>query len=89
MNNSIAQSSNLHIQDRTFLPFALPDLDETEYIEMRDALDSGWITTGPKTKQFEASFAKAVGSKHAIAVNSCTAAMHLGLEALGLEPGDW
>ena len=88
MNNSIAQSSNLHIQDRTFLPFALPDLDETEYIEMRDALDSGWITTGPKTKQFEASFAKAVGSKHAIAVNSCTAAMHLGLEALGLEPGD-
>jgi dTDP-4-amino-4,6-dideoxygalactose transaminase len=72
----------------SFLPFALPDLDETELTEIKEALDSGWVTTGPKTKQFEAEFAAAVGSKYAIAVNSCTAAMHLALEALGLQRGD-
>lgn len=72
----------------TYLPFALPDLDETEYAEVKEALDSNWITTGPKTCQFEAEFAQAVGAKHAIAVNSCTAAMHLSLEAIGLQAGD-
>ncbi len=72
----------------TFLPFALPDLDGSELEQIREALESGWITTGPKTKQFEAEFAAAVGAKHAIAVNSCTAAMHLALEAVGLQPGD-
>jgi perosamine synthetase len=71
-----------------FLPFALPDIDETEFHEVKEALQSGWITTGPKTKQFESEFAKAVGAKHAIAVNSCTAAMHLALEALGVRQGD-
>lgn len=72
----------------SFLPFALPDIDETELAEVREALESGWVTTGPKTKQFEQEFAAAVGAKHAIAVNSCTAAMHLALEALGLKRGD-
>jgi dTDP-4-amino-4,6-dideoxygalactose transaminase len=72
----------------TFLPFALPDIDEAELVEIKDALNSGWITTGPKVRQFEADFATYVGAKHAIAVNSCTAAMHLGLEAIGLQPGD-
>jgi perosamine synthetase len=71
-----------------FLPFALPDLDHLEWDQIREALASGWITTGPKTKQFEAEFAAAVGAKHAIAVNSCTAAMHLALEAVGLARGD-
>ncbi|HUI10811.1 MAG TPA: DegT/DnrJ/EryC1/StrS family aminotransferase [Bacteroidota bacterium] len=71
-----------------FLPFALPDLDETEYAEIREALASGWVTTGPKTRLFESQFAAAVGAKHAIAVNSCTAAMHLALEAIGLGRGD-
>jgi perosamine synthetase len=66
----------------------LPDIDETEFQEVKEALQSGWITTGPKTKQFEREFAKAVGAKHAIAVNSCTAAMHLALEALGVRQGD-
>ena len=73
---------------QNFLPFALPDLDETEFLEVKDALASGWVTTGPKTKQFEAEFAAAVGAKHAVAVNSCTAAMHLALEAIGLKAGD-
>lgn len=71
-----------------FLPFALPDLDESELAEIREALDSGWITTGPKVSRFEAEFARAVGAKHAIAVNSCTAAMHLALEAVGVQRGD-
>ena len=71
-----------------FLPFALPDIDETEFHEVKEVLQSGWVTTGPKTKQFELEFAKAVGAKHAIAVNSCTATMHLALEAVGVQCGD-
>ena len=71
-----------------FLPFALPDIDENEINRITEALYSGWVTTGPKTRCFEADFANAVGAKHAIAVNSCTAAMHLALEAIGLQRGD-
>jgi perosamine synthetase len=71
-----------------FLPFALPDIDEAEIQSVAEALRSGWITTGPKTKQFEAEFAAYVGAKHAIAVNSCTAAMHLALEAIGIGEDD-
>lgn len=71
-----------------FLPFALPDIDDSEFSHVRESLDSGWITTGPKTRQFEAEFKDAVGASHAIAVNSCTAAMHLALEAIGLCEGD-
>jgi dTDP-4-amino-4,6-dideoxygalactose transaminase len=72
----------------TYLSFALPDICEDEVTEVKAALTSGWVTTGPKTKQFEADFARIVGAKHAIAVNSCTAAMHLALEAIQLEAGD-
>jgi len=72
----------------SFLPFALPDLDDAELSQVKEVLDSGWITTGAKTRQFEAEFAAYVGAKHAIAVNSCTAAMHLALEAIGLQRGD-
>lgn len=71
-----------------YLPFALPDLDDAELAEIQETLASGWVTTGPKTKKFEAAFASAVGAKHAIAVNSCTAALHLALEAVGLQRGD-
>jgi dTDP-4-amino-4,6-dideoxygalactose transaminase len=72
----------------SFLPFALPDTDDTELEQIKECLELGWITTGPKTKEFEKQFAQVVGAKHAIAVNSCTAAMHLSLEAIGLQPGD-
>ncbi|MBX2992604.1 MAG: DegT/DnrJ/EryC1/StrS family aminotransferase [Bacteroidetes bacterium] len=75
-------------QRQTFLPFALPDIDGSELQEVKEALESGWITTGPKARQFEAEFAAVVGAKHAVAVNSCTAAMHLALEAIGLQSGD-
>ena len=72
----------------TFLPFALPDLDHTELAEIKEVLDSGWLTTGAKVRQFEAAFAAAVGATYAVAVNSATAAMHLSLEACGIKAGD-
>jgi perosamine synthetase len=71
-----------------FLPFALPVIEEEEISEVIDVLKSAWITTGPKVKLFEREFAKYIGCKHAIAVNSCTAALHLALEAIGIREGD-
>lgn len=73
---------------KQFLPFALPDLDDSEFAHVRESLESGWITSGPKTRQFEAEFKEAVGAEHAIALNSCTAALHLALEAIDLQAGD-
>lgn len=73
----------------TFLPFALPSIGEEEIAEVVDTLRSGWLTTGPKTKQFERDFAAHVGAPHALAVNSATAGLHLAVEALGVGPGDW
>jgi len=69
------------------VPFFRPSIGEAEIEEVSACLRSGWLTTGPRTKQFEISFAEAVGGKHALAVNSCTAALHLAVEALGLKPG--
>lgn len=73
---------------KTFLPFAVPHITQAEIDEVVDTLRSGWLTTGPKTKHFEREFAQRVGVPHALAVNSATAAMHLALDALGLQPGD-
>jgi dTDP-4-amino-4,6-dideoxygalactose transaminase len=72
----------------TFLPFALPHITQAEIDEVVDTLRSGWLTTGPKTKRFEREFAERVGAPYALAVNSATAAMHLALDAIGLQPGD-
>jgi len=75
--------------NQSFLPFALPEIGEEEITEVVNTLRSGWVTTGPKTKQFEADFAAFLGGGvEAIAVNSATAGLHLGLEALGIGPGD-
>jgi dTDP-4-amino-4,6-dideoxygalactose transaminase len=71
-----------------FLPFSQPTIEDGEISEVIDALRSGWITTGPKVKLFEKEFAKYIGCKHAIAVNSCTAALHLALDAIGIKEGD-
>jgi dTDP-4-amino-4,6-dideoxygalactose transaminase len=73
-----------------FLPFALPEIGDEEIAEVVDTLKSGWVTTGPKAKRFEADFARFLGdeSLHCIAVNSATAGLHLALEALGIGPGD-
>src|SRR6266704_5134069 len=72
----------------TFLPFALPHITQAEIDEVVDTLRSGWLTTGPKTKRFEREFAERVGAPYAVAVNSATAAMHLALDAIGLQAGD-
>lgn len=73
----------------TFIPFALPDLGEAEIAEVVDSLRSGWLTTGPKTQQFERDFAAFIGEGvDAIAINSATSGLHLALEALGISPGD-
>jgi dTDP-4-amino-4,6-dideoxygalactose transaminase len=72
-----------------FLPFALPEIGEEEIAEVVAVLRSGWVTTGPKAKSFESDFATFMGGNvEAIAVNSATAGLHLGLEALGVGPGD-
>ncbi len=69
------------------IPFHKPSIGEAEIDEVIDCLKTGWLTTGPKTKQFEAEFARYAQHRHAIAVNSCTAALHLALEAIGLKAG--
>ncbi|MGZ8288837.1 MAG: DegT/DnrJ/EryC1/StrS family aminotransferase [Telluria sp.] len=72
-----------------FLPFALPDIGDEEIAEVVECLRSGWVTTGPKTRQFEQEFAAYLGGGlEAISVNSATAGLHLALEALGIGPGD-
>jgi len=71
-----------------FLPFAAPLLGDEEIDEVVHCLRSGWLTTGHKVKQFEREFGEFIGAKHALAVNSCTAALHLALEAVGVGPGD-
>lgn len=71
-----------------FLPFSAPDLDESELFELTETLRSGWLSAGPKTRQFEQEFAKFVGAKHAIAVNNGTTAFRLTLQAVNLQPGD-
>jgi dTDP-4-amino-4,6-dideoxygalactose transaminase len=72
-----------------FLPFALPDIGEEEIAAVVECLRSGWVTTGPKTRQFEQQFAAYLGGAvEAISVNSATAGLHLALESLGIGPGD-
>jgi perosamine synthetase len=72
----------------SFLPFHKADLGDEEIAGVVDVLRSGWLTTGPKVKEFEQEFAAMVGAQHAVAVNSCTAGLHLALEAAGLREGD-
>jgi len=72
----------------SFLLFSTPAVGEEEMLEVADTLKSGWITTGPKTQQFEAAFGNRVGASSALGLNSCTAGLHLGLMALGIRPGD-
>jgi perosamine synthetase len=71
-----------------FLPFHLPLIEEDDIHAVRAVMESGWITTGPKAAQFEHQFAQYVGARHAIAVNSGTAALHVALDALGIGEGD-
>lgn len=72
----------------TSLPFYKPLIAREEITQLVEAVESGWLTTGPKTLEFEAAIARYVGSQFAVGVNSCTAAMHLALVAMGIGLGD-
>src|SRR5229473_1571619 len=89
-NNSVItqKRKSEELPRTTFLPFALPHITQAEIDEVVDTLRSGWLTTGPKTKRFEREFAERVSAPHALSVNSATAAMHLALDAVGLQPDD-
>lgn len=71
-----------------FIPFNKYSYDENEKNAVLQVLESDWITTGPKTKEFEKLFAEYIGCKHAIALNSCTAGLHISLLAYGIGSGD-
>ncbi len=71
-----------------FIPFHVPSIGRDEVAAALRCLQSGWLTTGAEARAFEKEFAQALGVKHALAVNSCTAALHLALEALDIGPGD-
>lgn len=84
---AIADSIGAPVRE-AFLPYNQPDIGQAEIDEVVDTLRSGWITTGPKTKEFERRFAEYVGAGHAIAVNSCTGGLHVALAAADIGPGD-
>src|SRR5262245_32736910 len=71
-----------------FVPFSPPDIGDEEIAEVIATLESGWLSTGPRVHRFEEAFAAYIGAPHAIALNSCTAGLHLSLLAAGIGPGD-
>lgn len=71
-----------------YLPFHVPEIDDEDIEAVVNVMRSGWLTTGAKARQFEQEFAAKVGARYAVALNSCTAALHLALEAIGLGEGD-
>src|SRR5213075_1997515 len=73
---------------RDFLPFSPPLIGEEEIAEVVDTLRSSWITTGPKTRRFETEFAAHLQTPGALALSSCTAALHTALVTLQIGPGD-
>src|SRR5437588_5969053 len=70
------------------VPFHRASLGEEEVQAVSEVIRSGWLTMGARTVEFEREFARYIGANHAIAVSSCTAALHLALEAIGLKAGD-
>jgi dTDP-4-amino-4,6-dideoxygalactose transaminase/lipopolysaccharide/colanic/teichoic acid biosynthesis glycosyltransferase len=86
---SSSRENRIMNQSQTnFLPFHMPLIEEDDIRAVRETMESGWITTGPRSMQFEREFGKFVGARNAIAVNSGTAALHVALEAAGIGPGD-
>jgi len=93
MGRSVPSSSKPALEGGTptrteFLVFGKPRIGEEEIREVAAALRSGWIGTGPRVQKFEQEFQSYVGGSHAVAVSSCTAALHLSLLATGVAPGD-
>jgi perosamine synthetase len=87
-NGAAKRNRILPVTSTLNVPFFRPEITEAEIAEVVAVLKSGWLTTGPRVREFEAEFARAVGARHAVAVNSATAALHLAVEALGLAPGE-
>jgi dTDP-4-amino-4,6-dideoxygalactose transaminase len=83
----LAVQGGLPVRD-SFLPFHQPQVDADDERAVVEALRSGWLTTGPRTKSFERELAAYTGNGFCVAVNSCTAALHLALEAIGVAAGD-
>ena len=71
-----------------YIPFFKPWTDRREIGQVAGSIATGWLTTGPKVRQFEAGIKKLVGARHAVALNSCTAALHLSLLVAGVRRGD-
>ncbi|UCF79338.1 MAG: DegT/DnrJ/EryC1/StrS aminotransferase family protein [Candidatus Eiseniibacteriota bacterium] len=87
MKSSLASEGGTPVR-KEFLPFSLPMLGDEEKAEVLKVLDSGWITTGPRAFEFEKKVAAYVGASEAVALSSCTAALHVSLAVLGVGPGD-
>ncbi len=81
-------SARTSVAASRFIPFTTPSISAQEVEAVAAVLKSGWLTTGPRVRELEAAFAAYTGAQHAVAVNSCTAAMHLSLLAAGVGPGD-
>jgi len=87
VTETLASQGGAPVREK-FLPYALPLTGEDEKREMIAALESGWITTGPRTRKLEAALVEYTGAAHVVCVDSCTAALHLALASLELQPGD-
>ncbi len=75
-------------KEKRIIPISLPSMGEEEWMAMKEPIETGWITQGPKVKEFEKMFAARHEVKHALAVSNCTTALHLALVACGVGPGD-
>ncbi len=87
MSDKLALDGGTPIRD-SFLIFGSPDIREEEIAEVVDSLRCGWPGTGPRVARFEEEFRSYIGADYAVALNSCTAGLHLSMIALGVKPGD-
>src|SRR4051795_11205763 len=82
------QAPGVHPTEARDVPFFIPDVTDTDRAAVDGVLRGGWLTSGPKVDAFESAFATAVGARHAVAVNSCTAALQIALACWKIGPGD-
>ena len=88
MDKKDVKESMLDVNREEFLIFGSPAIEEDEVQEVAQTIRSGWLGTGPKVSQFEDNFKEYIGAKHAVALNSCTAALNLSLLVAGIGEGD-
>jgi dTDP-4-amino-4,6-dideoxygalactose transaminase len=88
MNSDVAKQYEESPAQRDFIVFGAPQICDDEIDEVVDSLRSGWLGTGPKVAKFEEKFKEYTGAEHAMALNSCTAGLHLSMLVAGLRPGD-